>query len=146
VSQPDTVPTLENNYCLQIIETGFGGPQRMGPATICLKSSATYRMIPLSTRLFSHWSIPLINYGVCRSDIEEAARRCRRNPGEPRLTLELTLTGKTTKEATLVWAVIKKCRTCKSAKKDLLHSVHDLTALSGLKALETSVYWPAYFR
>jgi hypothetical protein len=46
--------------------------------------------------------VSLINYGVYRSDIEEAARRCRRNPGEPRLTLELTLTGKTTKEATLV--------------------------------------------
>jgi hypothetical protein len=23
VSQPDTMPILENNYCLQIIETGF---------------------------------------------------------------------------------------------------------------------------
>ena len=34
-----------------------------------------------------------------RADIEEAARRCRRNPGEPKLTLELTLTGKTTKAA-----------------------------------------------
>jgi hypothetical protein len=39
--------------------------KRMGPAPICLKISArtakreTYRMIPLSTRLFSHSSIPL---------------------------------------------------------------------------------------
>ncbi len=24
VSQPDTMPILENNYCMQIIETGFG--------------------------------------------------------------------------------------------------------------------------
>ncbi len=23
VSQPDTMPILENNYCLQIVETGF---------------------------------------------------------------------------------------------------------------------------
>jgi hypothetical protein len=37
----------------------------MGLASICLKITArraynqTYRMIPLSTPLFSHWSIPL---------------------------------------------------------------------------------------
>jgi hypothetical protein len=38
----------------------------MGPAPTCLRITAstayreTYQMIPLSTRLFSHWSIPLI--------------------------------------------------------------------------------------
>ncbi len=26
VSQPDTLPIVENNYCLHIIETGFAGP------------------------------------------------------------------------------------------------------------------------
>jgi hypothetical protein len=56
---------------LQIIETGFAeqfyASHRMGPAPICLKTSAriaskdTYRMIILSTHLFSHWSIPLIS-------------------------------------------------------------------------------------
>ncbi len=69
VPQPDTMPILENNYCLQIVETGFAeqfsASHRMGPAQICVKISArsayseTYRMIPLSTRLFSHWSVPL---------------------------------------------------------------------------------------
>jgi hypothetical protein len=57
---------------LQIIETGFAelfyASHRMGLASICLKITArraynqTYRMIPLSTPLFSHWSIPL-TYG-----------------------------------------------------------------------------------
>ncbi len=53
----------------------------MGPAQIWLKISAsiawreTYRMLPLSTHLFSHWSIPLILFwnsclrGICGSDI-----------------------------------------------------------------------------
>ncbi len=69
VSQPDTIALLGNNYSLQIKETGFAeqfyASHRMGPATICLKISAriaereTYRMIPLKTCLFSHWSIPL---------------------------------------------------------------------------------------
>ncbi len=69
VSQPGTIALLGNNYSLQIIETGFAeqfyASHRMGPAPICLKISAriaereTYRMIPLKTRLFSHWSIPL---------------------------------------------------------------------------------------
>ena len=69
-SQPDSITLLGNNYRLQIIETGFAeqfyASHRMGPAPICLKISAriaareTYRMIPLKTRLFSHWSIPLI--------------------------------------------------------------------------------------
>ncbi len=69
VSQPDTIALLRNNYSLQIIETGFTeqfcASQRIGPAPICLKISAriaereTYPMIPLKTRLFSHWSIPL---------------------------------------------------------------------------------------
>jgi hypothetical protein len=63
------VALLGNNYRLQIIETGFAeqfyASHRMGPAPICLKISAriaereTYRMIPLKTRLFSHWSIHL---------------------------------------------------------------------------------------
>jgi hypothetical protein len=54
---------------LQIIETGFAeqfyASHMIGLAPICLKISAriaqreTYRMIPLKTRLFSHWSIPL---------------------------------------------------------------------------------------
>jgi hypothetical protein len=62
---------LGNNYKLQIIETGFAeqfyASHRTGPVPICSKISArkaerergTYRMIPLKTRLFSHWSIPL---------------------------------------------------------------------------------------
>jgi hypothetical protein len=60
---------LGNNYNLRIIETGFAeqfyASHRMGPAPICLKISAiiaereTYGTIPLSTHLFSHWSIPL---------------------------------------------------------------------------------------
>jgi antibiotic biosynthesis monooxygenase (ABM) superfamily enzyme len=64
-----SIALLRNNYSLQIIETGFAEQfsafQRMGPAPICLTISAriaervTYRMIPLKTRLFSHWSIPL---------------------------------------------------------------------------------------
>jgi hypothetical protein len=37
VSQPDTSPILENNYCLQIVETGFAEQfyvsYRMGPCT-----------------------------------------------------------------------------------------------------------------
>jgi hypothetical protein len=51
-------------------ETGFAekfnASHRMGPALILLKISArtalskTYRMVPMSTRLISHWSIPLI--------------------------------------------------------------------------------------
>ena len=32
-------------------------------------------------------------------DIEKRAKLTRRNPGEPKLTLELTMSGKTTKEA-----------------------------------------------
>jgi hypothetical protein len=57
------------NYSLQIIETGFAeqfyASHRMGPAPICLKISVRialwdpYRMIALTTRLFSDWSIPL---------------------------------------------------------------------------------------
>ncbi len=66
---PTLIALLGNNYRLQIIETGFAeqfyASHRMGPAPICLKISTriaereTYRMIPLKTRLFSHWSIPL---------------------------------------------------------------------------------------
>ncbi len=69
MSQPDTIALLGNNYWLQIIETGFAeqfnASHRTGPAPICLKISAriaereTYRLIPVKTRLFSHWSIPL---------------------------------------------------------------------------------------
>ncbi len=65
VSQPDTIELLGINYSLQIIETGFAeqfyASHRMGPAQIWLKISAstaeseTYR----TTRLFSHWPIPL---------------------------------------------------------------------------------------
>ncbi len=44
VSQPDTMPIMGYNYCLQIIETGFAeqfyASHRMGPALICLKISA----------------------------------------------------------------------------------------------------------
>ncbi len=75
VSQPGAIALLENNYSLQIIEAGFAeqfyASHRMGPAPICLKISAriaeweTYRMIPLKTRLFSHWFIPL-NVGLNR--------------------------------------------------------------------------------
>ncbi len=73
-SQPDTIALLGTNYSLQIIETGFAeqfyASHRMGPAPICLKISArtaereTYRMIPLKTHLFSHWSIPWIQYSL----------------------------------------------------------------------------------
>jgi hypothetical protein len=66
MSQLDTLALLENNYRLQIIETGFAeqfyASHRMGPAPICLKISAriaereTYRIIPLKNRLFSNWS------------------------------------------------------------------------------------------
>ncbi len=68
-SQPDTIALLGNNFRLQIIETGFAeqfyASHWMGPATIYSKISLriaereTYRMIPLKTRLFAHWSIPL---------------------------------------------------------------------------------------
>ncbi len=68
-SQPDIIALLGNKNRLQIVETGFAeqfyASHRMGPASICLKISAriaereTYRMIPLKTRLFSHWSMPL---------------------------------------------------------------------------------------
>jgi hypothetical protein len=44
VLQPDTIALLENNYSLQIIETGFAeqfyASHRMGHAPICLKISA----------------------------------------------------------------------------------------------------------
>jgi hypothetical protein len=68
-SQPDAIALLGINYCLQIIETWFAewfyASHKMGPAQILLKISTrlayreTYRMILLSTPLFSHWSIPL---------------------------------------------------------------------------------------
>jgi hypothetical protein len=71
VSNPGTIALLGNNYSLQIIETGFAEQfyvsHRMGPASICLKISAstdrskTYWKIPPTTRLISHWSIPLSN-------------------------------------------------------------------------------------
>jgi hypothetical protein len=64
------MPLLGNNYCFQLTETGFAekfyASHRMGLTPICLKISAakseTYRMIPLSARFFSHWSIPLSLY------------------------------------------------------------------------------------
>jgi hypothetical protein len=69
VPQPDAIALLGINYCMQIIETGFAewfyASHTMGPAQILLKISAriasreTYRMILLSTPLFSHWLIPL---------------------------------------------------------------------------------------
>ncbi len=78
VSHSDTTALLENNYSLQIIERGFAeqfyAPHRMGPAPNCFKIytrtaySETYRMVPLPTRLFSHWSLPLIyrrSYSSC---------------------------------------------------------------------------------
>jgi hypothetical protein len=44
VSQPGTIALLGNNYILQIIETGFAeqfyASHRMGPAPICLQTSA----------------------------------------------------------------------------------------------------------
>jgi hypothetical protein len=77
MSQPDIIALLGNNYSLQLIETGFVeqfyASHRIGPPTICLKISAriaerkAYRMIPLKTRLFSHWSIPLRSQGKNQS-------------------------------------------------------------------------------
>ncbi len=62
-------------YCLQIIETWFAkqfyASHRMGIEQICLKISAwiawreTYQIRPLSTHLFSHWSIPLNQFYPC---------------------------------------------------------------------------------
>ncbi len=78
MSQPGTIALLGNNYSLQIIETQsaeqFYASYRMGPAPICLKISAriaereTYRKIPLKTRLFSNWSIPLM-WSFCGKDM-----------------------------------------------------------------------------
>ncbi len=69
VSMPDTILILGKNYWFQITETGFTeqfeASHRKGPASICLKISARtaqseiYRMISLSTHLFSHLTIPL---------------------------------------------------------------------------------------
>jgi hypothetical protein len=68
-SRPDTIALLGINYFLQIIETGFAewfyASHTMGPAQILFENfreislGETYRMILLSTPLFSHWSISL---------------------------------------------------------------------------------------